>query len=787
MYEDFFGLKTLPFKITPDPAFIYWNRQHRRAASILAFGIEQLVPITVVTGDVGTGKTTLLQQFLEDAPAEMSIGLISNYWSGMGGLFQWVLNAFDIKASGTEVQLFRAFEDFVIEEYAAGRRCVLIVDEAQNVSDEDLEQLRMLTNINSRKDSLLMLFLVGQPQLRDRLRQPENRQIAQRVGAAFHLGPLSREDTGNYIRHRISVAGGTREIFTDDAITRIFETSGGVPRLINVVSELALVTAFGDEVPLIDGAFMDQFLQEAAETGLIAHLPPELPKSDKPAAPPKPSRTSATPIPLSGRRGNGHQSIRLVRKPDAEIEEDAAAVSLPKPEAPAARLPEPPGAEAESAHATPPPTFDTVRAKTAQSQPASDRKDHAAGPEAITESPIATQPSDTPETPAEQPAFADISAPAAAPVAPSRTVLRSLPARLLDEGLNGALIGLTAVSVYLTLPDRTPDASPPAAARAMALPQSPAAPVQPAAPAEPETVLVEDTGATAPERVVALDDPDAAVLMEQALTSDSSNPIAATISYSRAALRGRDRAAYYLGQLYETGAGVPRDLAVARAWYTRAQDNVRSARRRLADIGTPDHSGQLAAPMPLLGGPLPGGAAEFIWAAGDGADAAFYIVEVSQATDVPPTLLGPVSVTALGVASAKDMQVWRVLAADPVTATYAVSDWYPMGGGLGSDTLGQGEVAPRVSIVTPGTPAEQGVSPLAYSLTVAGLTVTTRPASGGIGERGIVGYAYANDRAAAEEIAAIVGQGARAVMLPAPEAGLAPPLPGEITVVPPGP
>lgn len=303
MYESFFDLKALPFKITPDPAFIYWDKDHRRAASVLAFGTEQLVPITVVTGDVGTGKTTLLQQYLEDAPAEMTIGLISNYWSGMGGLYQWILNAFDIQKSGSDVEMFRAFEDFVLAEYAAGRRCVLIVDEAQNVSDTDLEQLRMLTNINVGTDSLFMLFLVGQQQLRDRLLQPNNRQIAQRVGAAFHLGPMALEDTKKYVRHRISVAGGTREIFDDAALERVHEVAGGVPRLTNVVCELALVTAFGGGVKTIDRPFMDEFVTEAIRNGLVAHLPmdtampDETPAKADPATPDRPAAESA-PIPF---------------------------------------------------------------------------------------------------------------------------------------------------------------------------------------------------------------------------------------------------------------------------------------------------------------------------------------------------------------------------------------------------------------------------------------------------------------------------------------------------------
>ena len=202
-------------------------------------------PLTVVTGEVGTGKTTLVQALLRTMEDDIVIGLISNAQGGRGDLMRWVLNALDVRTEGTEdyVALFQKFQDFVIDQYANGKRIVLVIDEAQNLPVELLEELRMLTNINAGKDELLQLILVGQPELRDMISQPELRQFAQRVSATYHIDPMDRRTTRDYIHHRLQHVGGTGQEFSPQAIRMIFEHSDGIPRIVNKLCDLGLVYA----------------------------------------------------------------------------------------------------------------------------------------------------------------------------------------------------------------------------------------------------------------------------------------------------------------------------------------------------------------------------------------------------------------------------------------------------------------------------------------------------------------------------------------------------------------
>jgi len=195
LYTTFFGLKERPFTLVPDPGFLYWSRQHKRAFSVLEFGILSGAPITLITGEIGSGKTTLLQELLPRIESDVTIGLISNAQGDRGELIQWILNALEVEIdpSASYVKMFQTLQDYLLGEYAKSRRVILIFDEAQNLSIEGLEELRMLTNINSNKDVLVQLVLVGQPELRTMVQQPEMRQLAQRVAASFHLGKMSPE------------------------------------------------------------------------------------------------------------------------------------------------------------------------------------------------------------------------------------------------------------------------------------------------------------------------------------------------------------------------------------------------------------------------------------------------------------------------------------------------------------------------------------------------------------------------------------------------------------------
>lgn len=242
-YRGMFGLRERPFSLVPDPDFIYWSPQHRRAYSVLEFGILSHAPITMLTGEIGAGKTTLLQNLLSQMEHDVIVGLVSNAQGDRGELLQWVLNALDVpfNPADTYVQHFQLLQDFLIKVYSRGRRVVLIFDEAQNVSREGLEELRMLININSNKDELVQLILVGQPELRDIVRDPNMRQLAQRISSSFHLTRMTAEATQAYIRHRMKTAGATGEEFTPGACTLIHGVAGGVPRLVNQLCDFALL------------------------------------------------------------------------------------------------------------------------------------------------------------------------------------------------------------------------------------------------------------------------------------------------------------------------------------------------------------------------------------------------------------------------------------------------------------------------------------------------------------------------------------------------------------------
>lgn len=270
MYESFYGLREKPFSMTPDPAFLYLGAKHSTGLNMLRYGLLNRAGITVLTGDIGAGKTTLLRQLLDEVGDEIVVGLISNTHASFGNLMQWVAVAFDLKAeSDSKAVLFERFSAFLIAQYAAGRRTVLIVDEAQNLEESTLEELRLLTNINADKDQLLQLVLVGQPELRTMLRRPSLVQFVQRVAVDYHLAPLSADETAAYIDHRLVVAGGQKGLFEPAACRFIHYQCSGVPRLINAVCDTALVYGFASQVPRISAELVFDMVTERIGAGLF--------------------------------------------------------------------------------------------------------------------------------------------------------------------------------------------------------------------------------------------------------------------------------------------------------------------------------------------------------------------------------------------------------------------------------------------------------------------------------------------------------------------------------------
>jgi len=270
MYQSFYGFREKPFSLLPDSGFLYLSDKHRMALTLLEYGLMNQAGFTVISGAIGTGKTTLIRKLLNDIDQSIKVGLISNTHQGFGDLLQWIALAYDLPHQGKDkVQLYQEFMDFIIQEYARGRRTVLIVDEAQNMPAETLEELRMLSNVNADKDQVLQIILVGQRELRETLQRPDLVQFAQRIGVDYHLEPLDEEETGDYIHYRCKTAGGKAELFSDQACRLIHQYSGGVPRLINLLCDTALVYGYAEQRDRVDATLVKEVALEKQQGGLF--------------------------------------------------------------------------------------------------------------------------------------------------------------------------------------------------------------------------------------------------------------------------------------------------------------------------------------------------------------------------------------------------------------------------------------------------------------------------------------------------------------------------------------
>jgi type II secretory pathway predicted ATPase ExeA len=270
MYEAFYGLQEKPFSILPDPDLIYWGRAHRMAFSMLEFGVLNNAQFTVITGAVGSGKTTLVRHLLRKVdPRQTNVGLISNTPRDRDELLQWIMMSLNLPHERPIPSLLKIFQDFLYNQRARGRRTLLIVDEAQNLGEAALESLRMLSNVNVDKDQFLQSILVGQPQLRETLLRPELLQFAQRVSSDFHLKALSRDEVGEYIGFRLSAAGARVHLFTNEACQLVAEASGGIPRMINILCDTALVYGYSSGADCITRKMMDEVIEDKRNFGIF--------------------------------------------------------------------------------------------------------------------------------------------------------------------------------------------------------------------------------------------------------------------------------------------------------------------------------------------------------------------------------------------------------------------------------------------------------------------------------------------------------------------------------------
>lgn len=296
MYLEYYGLEQAPFSITPDPHYVFLSEHHRDALAHLLYGIRQGGGggFVQLTGEVGTGKTTLSRLLLNQLPENTHAALVLNPRLEPAELLQTICEELRLAGSGTTATtatptgkrkggkaavpakpggkaVFDALGAYLLEAYAKGDRVVLIIDEAQNLSTEALEQVRLLTNLETETQKLLQIILIGQPELRDTLARPELRQLAQRITARYHLRPLDEAGTAAYLRHRLTTAGAKRFPFAQDAVRRIHQRSGGVPRLINVIAERALLGGYAHDLLSIDAKTVDRAASEALAPSSNAH------------------------------------------------------------------------------------------------------------------------------------------------------------------------------------------------------------------------------------------------------------------------------------------------------------------------------------------------------------------------------------------------------------------------------------------------------------------------------------------------------------------------------------
>jgi len=271
MYREYFGLKEAPFSIAPDPHYFYISEGHREALAHLFYGINSEGGFILLTGEVGTGKTTVCRCLLEQIPENCEIAFILNPTLSSVELLAAICDEFRIsypRGNETIKDLVARIYDFLLHIHETSRRAILIIEEAQNLSVEVLEQIRLLTNLETSQRKLLQIIMLGQPELKRTLSRPQLRQLSQRITAQYHLGPLGKHEIASYVKHRLAVAGLVRgELFPPPVIKMLYSLTGGIPRIINVICDRALLGAYTEGKPIVDKNILAKAAREVSVRG----------------------------------------------------------------------------------------------------------------------------------------------------------------------------------------------------------------------------------------------------------------------------------------------------------------------------------------------------------------------------------------------------------------------------------------------------------------------------------------------------------------------------------------
>jgi general secretion pathway protein A len=284
MYESFYGLKEKPFNLTPDPDYLYMSPGHENVFSHLEYAIQESKGFVVVTGEVGSGKTTLINYLLRKIPQAIQVGIINNTFVQPQELLRMICQEFDLQYEDSEkTALLTRFYNYLLKQYSKRERVILIIDEAQNLPDRSLEEIRMLSNLESEKHHLIQMILVGQPQLKEKLQQKRLEQFVQRVTVYCHLDALDKEQVEGYIHHRLRIAGAQNlDLFDAEAIRAIYKHSHGIPRLINTICDSAFVYGYADDINLIGHELIDAVVQ-ARDLGVRGDTHPSFPDEEEKA------------------------------------------------------------------------------------------------------------------------------------------------------------------------------------------------------------------------------------------------------------------------------------------------------------------------------------------------------------------------------------------------------------------------------------------------------------------------------------------------------------------------